>query len=143
QPSPKSHPRDARSTRWIRALQLPMKARSQSPVGRIVMLILRLLLIFAALLPLSAHAAWQRATSAHFVVYADADARWLRDYVSELERFDMLARQAFRAGDRAAGARLTVFVLNSPGEVRAVHGKGQNVGGFYVPGPGGAMAVVP
>lgn len=107
------------------------------------MLILRFLLIFAALLPLSAHAAWQRATSAHFVVYADADDRWLRGYVSELERFDMLARQAFRATDRPAGARLTVFVLNSPGEVRAVHGKGQNVGGFYVPGPGGAMAVVP
>lgn len=106
---------------------------------RIVILLLSLLAMVSA----PARAAWQRATSEHFTVYADASEQWVRDYVLELERFDMLARQVFRLKERPAGMRLTVFVMNTLGEVRAVHGAGSNVGGFYAAGSGGAMMVVP
>lgn len=108
------------------------------------MRLIGLLFVLFGAVALPAHAEWQRVDTEHFTVYADTRADKARDYALELERFDMLARHVFALGNREAGLKLTVFALNTEGQVRAVFGdKSRNVGGFYVPGAGGALAVVP
>lgn len=103
---------------------------------------LMIMALIAAALP--AHAEWQRADTEHFTVYSDTSADKARDYALELERYDMLARHVFSLGNREAGMKLTVFALNSDGQVRAVYGDNSgNVGGFYSAAAGGALAVVP
>ena len=105
---------------------------------------LRLLAIFLSLaLAAPAAAAWQRARSAHFIVYADSGEAWLTNYVRELERYDMLLRRSFGVSEDAAATPLTVFVLNSVGQVQAAGPRVKNVAGFYSAGPGGALVVVP
>jgi len=91
-----------------------------------------------------AQAEWQRAESAHFTIYADAKPAWVRDYALDLERFDMLARYLFGLEGRDVGMKLTIYVLDTSGDVRSAYGDNAgNVGGFYVAAAGGAMAVVP
>ena len=105
---------------------------------------LRLLAILLSLaIATPAAAAWQRARSAHFIVYADAGEAWLTDYVRALERYDMLLRLSFQIDDDTASAPLSVFVLNSVGQVQAAGPRVKNVAGFYAAGPGGALVVVP
>lgn len=100
-----------------------------------------LLLLFATT---PVQAAWQRASTEHFVIYADASPDWVSDYARDMERFDLLARTVFNLQDRSAGMKLTIFVVGTTSDVQRIHGvPGANVGGFYVPGFGGAIAVVP
>ncbi|AHE53525.1 hypothetical protein [Sphingomonas sanxanigenens] len=108
------------------------------------MRLIRLIFALLATASVPARADWQRVDTEHFTVYADTRPDKARDYALELERFDMLARHVFALGDREPGMKLTVFALDTDGQVRAVFGDNSgNVGGFYVPAAGGALAVVP
>ena len=71
-----------------------------------------------------AHAAWHRASSKHFIIYADDSSKNLLDFATKLERFDAAARVAMKMSDAPVGAdnRLTVFVLPTAGDVRAAVG---------------------
>lgn len=101
-----------------------------------------LLLLF----PGTAQAAWLRASSAHFVVYADSDERTARRFSDQLERYH--AAMAFVTGHDTVtpspSNRVTVYVVSSEREVKRLYGEGsQYVSGFYVPSAGGSVAIVP
>ncbi|RYY24276.1 MAG: hypothetical protein EOP62_17480 [Sphingomonadales bacterium] len=92
------------------------------------------------LIPLSANAQWRQATSDHFVIYAEGDEAWLRNYAEELERFDRGVRLLRNLPDPAAGMinKVTLFILPSVGDVTKVAG-----GPPYRATESGSMAFVP
>ena len=70
-----------------------------------------LLLALACAQPASA--AWHRASSKHFVIYADQDPERLREFATKLERFDQAVRHVrgmkdYEFGD---GNRVQVLVV--------------------------------
>ena len=91
-------------------------------------------------------AAWQRATSAHFIIYADQSPAELKGFVEKLERFDKAVRVTRAMADPPVGDgnRLTVFVVSGPLEVqRLQRGANSGIAGFYRSGATGSIAVVP
>ena len=76
-----------------------------------------------------AQAAWHRASSAHFIIYADQSPAKLRDFAVKLERFDKAVRIARSMHDVPIGDgnRLTVFVVSNP---RAVQKLARDKTGF-------------
>jgi tetratricopeptide (TPR) repeat protein len=106
-------------------------------------------LLFAALalgLSTPARAEWLEASSSHFVIYADDSELDLRRFATELERYHsaMALLTADKSPAPSPSNRVTVYVVRSGSEVRALHGKGSKyVNGFYRPRAGGSLAVVP
>jgi Flp pilus assembly protein TadD len=93
-----------------------------------------------------AAAAWHRANSKHFVVYADQGAAELKAYAEKLERFNSAVREARGTPDVAPGAstRVTLFLVRDIDDVQEIYGKnGDGVGGFYIPKAEGSVAFVP
>lgn len=93
-----------------------------------------------------ANAAWYKAASKHFIIYADDNSKNLLDFATKLERFDGAARVAMKMGDPPVGAdnRLTVFVLPTPADVRAAVGdKTSFSAGYYTGRVEGSLAYVP
>ena len=112
------------------------------------MLVLRLapIVILAAAIATPASAAWQRATSAHFIIYADQDPAELSAFAQKLERFDKAVRVTRQMADPPVGDgnRLVVFVVAGPLEVqRLQRGANNGVAGFYRTRASGSIAVVP
>ena len=104
--------------------------------------------VAATLIPwgASAQAAWYRADSKHFIIYADESAQDLTAFATRLERFDRAVRFLREMDDPPVGDgnRLTVFVLPSVGAVQKLHGYGDRyVEGFYTPRASGSLAFVP
>lgn len=99
-------------------------------------------LVVAAAQPGSA--AWHKASTKHFIIYADQKPEKLRDFATKLERFDQAVRFARRMDDPPVGDgnRLTVYVVRN---IRAVQklANDRNVGGFYIGRAVGPFAVVP
>jgi len=102
--------------------------------------------LIAALCPGVATAAWQEASSRHFVVYADDKPEKITAFTERLEKFDKALR-LFRGMDETPvtdADRVRVYMV---GDVRAIGrlaGKGMsNVAGFYEPRVGGPVAFVP
>ena len=94
----------------------------------------------------SAQAAWYRADSKHFIIYADESAKDLTDFATRLERFDKAVRFLREMDDPPVGDgnRLTVFVVPSVGAVQRLHGNGDRyVEGFYIPRASDSVAFVP
>src|SRR5579872_6734755 len=94
----------------------------------------------------SANAAWYRASSKHFIIYADTNAKQLQSFASQLERFDQAVRTVMHYDDPPVGDgnRLTVFVLPSVEAVQRMAGKqAGNILGFYQPRAEGCLAFVP
>jgi Flp pilus assembly protein TadD len=91
-----------------------------------------------------AHAEWLRATSPHFVVYANTTEDALRRKAAELERFDALIRRFHKAQANADAEsnRVTVYVLPDVAAVQRMGGM-KNVYGFYVPRITGSIAFTP
>ncbi|QQV77082.1 hypothetical protein H5J25_17345 [Sphingomonas aliaeris] len=89
---------------------------------------------------------WREASSDHFLIYANSDERWLRDFADRLERVDGAMRLT-RAVENVAGRRsnrLTIYVLPNVTAVQQMCGKNcKNVAGFYVPRAGGSIAFTP
>src|SRR3954468_14064713 len=93
-----------------------------------------------------ASAAWNVAQSKHFVIYANENPRDLSEFATRLERFDGAARKAIRMEDPVVGKgnRLTVFVLPTAQDVRAINGdKSGWLAGFYSGRVTGSLAYVP
>jgi hypothetical protein len=106
--------------------------------------------VLAAVIALSTatvgEAAWQRASSTHFVIYADENPTDLRSFSEKLERFDKAARTVLHKPDPPIGDgnRLTVFVMRGDGDIqRLMHDKTGTVRGFYIPRATGSVAFVP
>lgn len=96
--------------------------------------------------PVPAHAEWHRASSAHFVIYADENPQRLRDFAIRLERFDFAARALLNMEDLppSKGNRLTIFVLRDEKEVRRLAGDMTGfTSGFYRGLAGGSVAFIP
>ena len=111
-------------------------------------MLIRLCLAAAAALCLAgpAHAAWHVAQSKHFIIYADQRAESLREFASELERFDKAVRHARKMDDPPVGDgnRLTVFVMPTDRAVRELAGvRGDMLKGFYKGQVEGPVAFVP
>ena len=91
-----------------------------------------------------ASAAWHKASTRHFIIYADLNPDKLTEYASKLERFDQVVRHARRMEDPPVGDgnRLTVYVVR---DIRAVQklANSSDIGGFYIGRAVGPFAVVP
>jgi tetratricopeptide (TPR) repeat protein len=98
----------------------------------------------AMILSSPAHAEWQKATSAHFVVYSDDKAENVADYARKLERFDKAFRELRVYSDipRGPASRVTVFLVKNLGEIQKLAGNNR-VAGFYQARAGNSVAFVP
>ncbi len=106
---------------------------------------LRKVVLAAALLaPATAHAEWYKASSKHFVVYADDREADVRAFTERLERFDKALRVWHVAKDdvRGPSARVTVFLLNDVAEIERLAGRA-SVAGFYQARAGASAAFSP
>lgn len=109
-----------------------------------------ILLVLAGLLALPgpARADSFQVSTTHFVIYGDGNERSMRKFAEQLERFHgAMVRVTGRQEDPPSPSnRVTIYVVRNFGEVRKLYGGGKasrNVGGFYRPYAGRAMAVVP
>jgi hypothetical protein len=91
-----------------------------------------------------AAADWREATSEHFVIYADADEKWLRSFAERLERFDAAARLVRVAADDpdARSNRLLIHVVADQMAIEKLC-RCSNVAGFYIPRASGSVAFTP
>lgn len=83
-----------------------------------------------------AGAAWNKASTPHFVIYADDSPDRLRTFATKLEKFDKAVRQVRGMADPRVGDgnRLTVFVVPDVQAVRklatSMTGLTPNLSGF-------------
>lgn len=91
-----------------------------------------------------AQAAWLKATSRHFIVYADDSETSLRAQATALESYDALLRrfQGLSENPDAEFNRVTVYVLPTIAAVEKLSGE-HNVAGFYIPRVTGSIAFTP
>ena len=108
--------------------------------------IITALCCLALLWPGAAHAKWLKASSEHFVVYADDSEKDIRRFSTQLERYHSameLVTQA-KLPPPSPSSRVTIYVVSGKREVRELYGEGSKyIGGFYVPRAGGSLAIVP
>lgn len=104
----------------------------------------KLLLLLSLLLPGIARADWYEASTRHFVVYSDQRPERIEEFATNLERFDDAVRRLGGWKDEpvAPPNRVTVYVVASRETVGKLAGSSL-IAGFYKPGAGGALAVVP
>ena len=92
-----------------------------------------------------ASAKWMRATSDHFVIYADQSPAELEKMATRLERFDGAIRYLHHTPE-ASGAkgtnRVTVYVADDVAAIRKLSGD-KNIAGFYIPRASGSVAFTP
>lgn len=104
-------------------------------------------LIAALLLAVPANAAWHKASSDHFVIYADDDPKDLREFSLRLERYDsaLNAQMNLDRPKPSPSNRVNVYVVRNEREVRRLFGDKADryLGGFYVPRAGGSFAIIP
>lgn len=101
--------------------------------------------LLAAVAPLAAHADWYRASSKHFVVYADDAPEKVKAYTEKLERFDRAVTYWHNTKDleRGPASRVTIFVVGNVSEVQRLYGGKQSVAGFYSSRASGPVAFMP
>lgn len=93
-----------------------------------------------------ASAAWQQATSKHFVIYGDMPAEEMTDYAERLEKFDAAARLIRSMKDPTVGDgnRVQVLVVSSMLDVNRLYGQADaGVGGYYMGLVSGPIIVTP
>ncbi len=91
-------------------------------------------------------AAWNKASTPHFIIYSEQKPDELRAFAEKLERFDQAARNILGRTDPAVGDgnRLTVFVLENVEAVQKIHATGNDaVYGFYIGRYSGPIAFTP
>jgi tetratricopeptide (TPR) repeat protein len=95
----------------------------------------------------NALADWHEASSDHFVIYAEEDAKEIRKYSDRLERYysAMSAILPSKKIKPSPSNRVTIYVVRSERIVRKLYGTGDSryVQGFYVPRAGGSLAIIP
>jgi tetratricopeptide (TPR) repeat protein len=100
----------------------------------------------AASIAAPAQAAWHKAESAHFVVYADDSARDVQRFAEILERYHAAMKLLTGRQDAVPSPsnRVTIFAVGSPATIdRLVGQKNSQIAGFYIPRAGGSRAFVP
>lgn len=106
-----------------------------------------LLTALACSLSTPAAAAWNRASSPHFIIYSEEHPDRLKAYAKKLERFDSAVRlmRGMKDPPVGDGNRLTVFVVKDIKTVAALQ-PGESLGrnsGFYIGRAAGSVAIVP
>lgn len=91
----------------------------------------------------AAHAEWQKAESAHFVVYSDGGESGLRDFTAKLEDFDALLRlfHGRATGQDDEARKLDVYLVRSPDQLRRAFPDVDHAAGVYTAGTGDIFAV--
>ena len=100
----------------------------------------------AAAWPGIASAAWQEASSAHFIVYSDDRPERIKTFTERLEKFDRVLRLMRNVPERpvADADRVRVYMTGDVGTIAKLAGKGMSgVAGFYESRVGGPVAFVP
>lgn len=100
----------------------------------------------AAALAAPAQAAWHKAESPHFVVYADDSPRDIARFAEILERFHAAMQLITGKKDvvPSPSNRVVIFAVGSENRVQRLAGDtSRNVAGFYIPRAGGSRAFVP
>jgi hypothetical protein len=93
-----------------------------------------------------ASAAWQQASSKHFLIYGDMPADEMKAYATKLEKFDAASRLIRSMKDPTVGDgnRVQVFVVSSMLDVNRLYGDAEaGVGGYYVGDVSGPYIVTP
>lgn len=88
-----------------------------------------------------AHAVWRKATSEHFVIYGEGDARELTALAEKLEKLDYLLRFISQTAQTDQAPRLRIYLLKSDKAVQDLLGN-PLAGGFYTTTASHAFAVV-
>ena len=102
------------------------------------------LALAAAAVP--AQAKWRVATTPHFVIYSEDDAKTLHAFATKLERFDEALRvlRTLPDPELSPSNRLTIFVVDDQKDIRNLLGtKSKGVGGFYIGRASGSFAFTP
>ncbi|VXC97972.1 hypothetical protein [Sphingomonas sp. 8AM] len=91
-----------------------------------------------------AAAAWQQASSRHFVVYSDDEPDKVTEFATRLERFDKAMRVMRGMEDPAfsPSQRVRVFVVKDVGALQKLLGR-SDAAGIYMPRLSGPVAFVP
>ncbi|MCA0976931.1 DUF1570 domain-containing protein [Qipengyuania flava] len=90
-------------------------------------------------------AKWHRASSEHFVVYADDKASDIQEFAQNLEKYHsaMELITGREVGIPSPSNRVVIFAVGSARDVRKLAGPdSKNVAGFYVPRAGASRAFV-
>lgn len=114
--------------------------------GEFILRISLLLGAVALTLAVPANAAWQQASSKHFLIYGDMPAEEMKAYATKLEKFDAASRLIRSMKDPAVGDgnRVQVFVVSSMLDVNRLYGDAEaGVGGYYVGDVSGPYIVTP
>lgn len=91
-----------------------------------------------------AYAQWKKAESEHFTVYSQDDEKGLRQFTTELEKFDILLRRLFNIADKDVAAKLKVVMVSNSEKLRGFYGgSSKYVAGFYSTRDKGAIAFSP
>ena len=93
-----------------------------------------------------ASAAWQQASSKHFVIYGDMSPAEMTAYASKLEKFDAAARFVRKMSDPNVGDgnRVQVMVVPTMLDVNRTLGSAEaGVGGYYVGNVVGPFIITP
>ncbi|QLC24594.1 tetratricopeptide repeat protein [Parasphingopyxis algicola] len=99
-------------------------------------------LIATLCIPAAVDAAWHRAESDHFIIYAELSEDEIRERAIELESLDRVMRAMTGTPEQAAEVKLRVYMVTNYNAVVRYHGGG-DVAGFYNPSMRGPFAVVP
>ncbi|HEV2043886.1 MAG TPA: hypothetical protein VGR05_04320, partial [Sphingomicrobium sp.] len=93
-----------------------------------------------------AAAAWQQASSKHFIIYGDMPIEEMKQYAEKLEKFDAAARliRSMKDPKIGDGNRVQVLVVSSMLEVNRLYGSADaGVGGYYMGLVSGPIIVTP
>ena len=93
-----------------------------------------------------AAAAWQQASSKHFIIYGDMPTEEMKVYAEKLEKFDAAARliRSMKDPTIGDGNRVQVLVVSSMLDVNRLYGSAEaGVGGYYMGLVSGPIIVTP
>jgi hypothetical protein len=101
------------------------------------------LLFLVVCRPALAADTWLKAQTQHFNVYGEIKESDLRTAASDLERYHRLLAAVMKVDDKAAVARLDIYLVGGRDDLQKVEpGLDRAVAGFYRAGPGGRAAFV-
>ncbi len=105
-----------------------------------------LAVLMAIALPAAAHAEWLEASHKRFLIYADMSPGALKEFATQLERFDSAMRFLFpNPHDEIDSAnRVTIYVVDNTDAVQSLgRDRSGQVAGFYRPSTSGSLIVTP
>ncbi len=107
-------------------------------------MLLRLLALLLLAIPGVAHADWYEASTQHFVVLSNDKPEVVKQFATNLERFDKALRFLRNLSDEPVGKanRVTIFVVDDVATVAKLAHMGA-AAGFYSARAGGSVAFVP